>query len=248
MTRADTRAPAHMRNAGVPLLGGAATLVVAAVALAVAGAPAYLRAPVASLAALAVVLAAAPRGKGLRHLVLVAVGSLLVGAVLLGVVLDVVPGGITRTSWALGMGLLGLLALGVAARRGVPETSVPAWPALRAGHLWYAAAALVVIAAVGVSVTSARDSERAPLQLALENPRDGRVDVVLTASGRSGPYDLVSVVGERRRTLDSDLVVSPGLPLRLTVQTAPGRRTQLLLVDSAHPRSAPLRTLVVDAG
>ncbi|NHC13463.1 hypothetical protein [Motilibacter deserti] len=237
-----------MHRPTAALLAVAAALVVAAVVLALLEAGAALRGPVTAAAVLATVLGAAPRGSGRRHLVVSAGGALLVGAVLVGVVLDVLPGGITRASWAVSAGLLGLLALAMAARRGTPAVlpRLRRLPRPGTGTTWYVAAAAVVAAAAWVSVDAARDSERAPVQFALENARAGSVEVVLTASQRSGPYDVVAVAGKRSTTLERDVVVTPGLPLRLTVPAPEGERVVVRLLPGDDPEGKPLRTLVVD--
>ena len=101
-----------------------AALVVAAAVLAFFGAPS----PVATVVTAVAVVALAERvarlrRRGLVDTVLLTVGGVLVTAALLGLVLNYLPGHLSRHSWAAGAGAAGTVALAVCAVR--PWTPSP---------------------------------------------------------------------------------------------------------------------------
>ncbi|WP_130491651.1 hypothetical protein [Motilibacter rhizosphaerae] len=212
------------------------------------GAPGALRAPLVVVSVAGTVLQVVPRGRrGRLDELALAVGGVLVLLVLLGVVLDLVPAGLTRTTWALGYAVvaLGLLAAPARASASAPGSGRPAREAPRwwsARTLTYAVALAVAAGAAAVAVSAAERSDTAPLALALD--RDGGSwAVVISSDAASGPYDLQVVTDRVVTTAQRDIRVLPGHPVRVGVQR-PAARTIVRLVRTGS--TSAFRTLVLD--
>ena len=233
----------------------AAVLVVAAAVLAMFGAPAGLRTTVSVLAGAAVLGLAAPlRRRGGVDAGLVGVGGLVVVAVLLGLVLDAFPGGLSRTSYATGYAVVGLVGIGWAHRRraGAP-LPVPTGAAVAATlrRRWATAlgvvVSLAVLAAALVVSTSALDrAERAPVALALTPAAAGGGEVATVSSGvGAGPFRLFLDDGAGGRdALGGQFRVGPDQPVTRRLPDA-ATGTSVVLTEAASGRT--LRTVVVGA-
>lgn len=188
---------------------GCAALVVVAMACAAAGAPTWLSTPLATLAVVAVLaLLVRRRRRGPLDALLVAVAVPLVAVPLLGLLLNLLPGGLSRLSWGLGVGVL--LVAGLAWDAVQPQAApVPAAvrpPTLggRPGRLdrhtvlraapWYAGAAALLALSLVLATQAAHRSERPPLSLAVvrgSQPaavmQDGRATAATaTSTGAAG--------------------------------------------------------------
>ncbi len=226
-------------------------LVLAATASVLADAPAAVRTPLVALAAVGV---AGPllvvRGSQPWDAVIVAAGGLLVGLMALGLGLDLLPGGLTRTSWGIGTGLveLGLLGIGLRLRAWAPRVP-PAPTPRRAAQLlgrvgWSAAAAAVVAGALVIATRATDDADRGPLQLAVDASNPGRPVVVLSSATPQGPFDLLLTARGAQRVLARRLLVGPGMVVREPLAVRPGTRATITLLMTGGSGAA-LRTLVV---
>lgn len=243
---------------------GSAALVVAAAAAAALAAPAAVRAPLVIVASAAVVLRVAPlRRRGVADAALVGAGALLVLAVLLGIVLNVAPGGLNRVSWAVGYAVLGLAALAVGARRrGRPAPVVPdadtgptgrdTRPAAggaastrgrRSSIATLAVAAVVAAAAIAISVRATNDSEHAPTALSVTAPTARTLTLTVSSGDRAGPFRLTVRAGDGpSRALGEPFHVAAGAAVSRQL-SAPTVRTTVALIDVSTGRS--VRTVIV---
>jgi hypothetical protein len=260
-TRAAARGPAEPPPAdappagpvGSPLPGLAwrAGLVVVSAALALLGAPAPVAAPV--VVATAVVVAervARHRRRGLLDLVLTAVAGTTAALALLGMALDVLPTGVSTAGWAVGAGLLGLVALACCARRppvpGVPQMITRRRTRRRPTPLAVAcvvAAVLVVAATLVGSALSAQATQRPPLQISAGPPVDGRVEVRLDAGDTTGVYDLVLSVDGLRTVVSAGVRLDPGQVRTVPVAVPAAPRVLVQLVAAGG--TDPVRELIV---
>lgn len=216
-------------------------LVAAAAALVVGAAPAGLRATTGVAAALA---AAGPllarRGRGLGDAAALAAGGLVLALLAVGLVLDLLPAGITRTSWGYGAGVLELAAVAATARA-VLRLPRPGRAVLGA-LLWSLPVLAVVAAAIMVSTRATDADQQSPLELAaVGDPRTPTL--VLTSSTADGPFDLTATSRGRSTVVATGLRVGPGAVARHSVQVRKGVRTTVVLTRTGT--AAPLRTVVL---
>lgn len=230
------------------LLAVRAVLVVVAAVLAFVGVPVVLGTVVTAVAVAAVAERCARlRRRGLVDAMLVGVGGVLVVAVLLGVVLNYVPGRLDRHTWAIGAAVVGLAALAVCATR--PWTPSPLLALRRRPSVITAttvlAAVFVLGAAVVLSVRSFDGTTVDPLQLAAPGAvRDGQAQVVLSSQEAVGPVDLVVVNGDVTTVLAAGVTVPAGGTLSEVVSVPDGDR---VLVQLRQPgQSTALRSLILD--
>ncbi len=228
----------------------AAVVDIAAVAV-VLDLPAWVRTPL-SLAAVAVVgvfFLRRSRRRGAVDGILAAVGVGVVTLMLIGVVLNLLPSGITGAGWGVAVGLVELaflLALAywrppvasatrLAARRRRPPVGAVVWTVLIAG---------VLAAALGWSVSSFSATHVAPLALGAVTSSGSAV--VTVSSGRdSGPFELRSVSTTGVSTvLFNGIQVGPGQSASFTIVTPRDTRATLQLVKAGS--STPVRELIID--
>lgn len=231
----------------------AALVVVAAVAVALE-APAWARLPLSAAAMLAVATFFLRRSgrRGRLDVVLVLAGSGLVALALLGLLLDVLPTGITPVGWALAVGVLELLVLAfLAVFRAPIETGLLRSEGARArstfgkhpvGILSGAAAVLVLVGAIVYSTVSYDVTHVSPLAIASET-HGSTVTVTVSAGGEQGPYELDLVTATGRTVVATG--ISVGAKDAYTTRiTAPGTRAVLQLVTAGS--STPIRQLILD--
>lgn len=193
--------------------------------------------------------AARLRRRGPTDAALVGVGSTVVALALLGVVLNFLPWGITRSSWSVGAGVVGLVVLAACATR--PGATSPV-TALRLRPSWLtgagvAGAVAVLAASVVISVVSYDSNQVVPLQLFAAGPVvDGRVTVVVDATEPAGPLALVQVTAAGTTVLDEDVRLAAGARLSRTVTIPSGFRVQIELRRAGQ--GAAVRTLIFDGG
>ena len=236
----------HPTRAVLTGAGWRAALVVAA-ALAVAlEAPAWARLPLSVAAALGVASFFLRRygRRGLLDVVLVVAGGGLVALVLLGLLLNVLPTGITAPGWALVVGLLelGVLAFLALFRSPVERTAGTRRRIPVAGLAWGAAAAAVLAGAVIYSTASFDATHVQPLAIAAEE-HGSTADVTVSAGDRQGPFRLELVTADGRTVLAQDLRV--GEDGRWTKRVAlPPTRAVLQLVPASG--GSAVRSLILD--
>ena len=224
----------------------AALVVVAAVAVAL-GTPAWARLPLSAAAVLGVASFFLRRygRRGLLDVVLVVAGGGLVALILLGLLLNVLPTGITAPGWALVVGLLELAVLAFLALFRAPvERAAGVRRRLPvAGLAWGVAAAAVLAGAVVYSSASFQATHVQPLAVAAE--QHGRtVTVTVTAGDRQGPFRLDLVTADGRTVVAQDVRV--GADGRYTKRIArPSTRAVLQLVPAAG--GAAVRSLILDS-
>jgi hypothetical protein len=150
------------------------------------------------------------RGRGALDEVLVGAAGVLIALALLGLVLEVVPGGLSRMSWGIGCGVLLLAGIGLTQRwEGTRRHPTPAARTFDGDPLrverrrrtlreapWFVAAAAVLAVAVVVATQAARQSERRPLALSVVDTRaDGTVEFAVSAGPQAGRFTLTVRTG-----------------------------------------------------
>ncbi|MBE7163276.1 MAG: hypothetical protein INR72_18715 [Williamsia herbipolensis] len=198
------------------------------------GAPTWATVPL-TLAAAAITVHAAMGGSGRTWVeyLAYACGGTLAALVLVGLGLDVVPGGLNRVSWAVALGVVAAVVVvwsdrthpSSATRSRLNASSVRTLTLQNAGRAsWYVGALVVVVVAIGISVHSARVAQRAPAALSVVSESAGRDAVIQVSAGyASGSFELVSAGGARTFTLDG------GETRKFTVAAPAGERTTVTL-------------------
>lgn len=247
---------AHVALRGRFLPAVAAVLVVAAVVTVLLDAPSWARTPLVLLAVFATAGQLVRQGwrRSVVDRVLTGVGGVLVAFVLVGILLGVTGIGLRADTWAVGLGATALIGLGVSAatagreREPDPVSAPVAAGSLRRATLltspWVVAAALVVVAALAVSVRSVTDSSTAPVQMSLVS-LDGAQAVVEVSSGEAtGPLELSTNPGDGSVVTYPLFTVPEGGDVRTTVVVPV--RGRVVVTVSNPGQVEPLRTLVVN--
>ena len=168
---------------------------------------------------------------GGRRAVAVSLAAGLVGVLVVGLVLDLVPSGLDARGWAVGLTVLGLtatLALGRRERRPLPAVGEP----VRADGLWYAGAAVLVVAGLLIAVSVTRHAERPPVQLFATQAGDGRVVVTVSSPVAAGPYDLWLQDGRTERLLRTAVPIVAGEPLHVPLARFGNRQMRVALRET----------------
>lgn len=223
-------------------------LVVGAAAAVLTGAGTALTTVLVALAAVAVVhRLASRRVRGGVDAVLAGVGGLLTALVLVGFALDLSGIGLRPRSWAVGLAVLGLLALAATARRPVGVRAANHLGRPRARDLpWLAASVVVVGAAISLSAQAVDRDDVSPVAMSLgSSPGSAvRVPVTLTTGSDAGPFEL-RTQGPDGNTISYPLVtLQPGRPVTTTVLLPVKGRYVITLNNPGQ--DAPVRTLTVD--
>lgn len=222
-----------------------ATIVAAAVVVGAIGVWWPVSTLLAALAALAVGdRVVRLRGRGRLDALLVGVGGLIVSLILLGLLLDVVPGGLTRLSWSIGLGLIGLTALVECRRRPGGQSFTRHGPRKAGAAVWAVATGGLTVLAVVISVTSANDGESPPLQMSVRDIGSTHADVVVRGGSSVGTYELIAGTGAARRVVRRPFRIGAGESIVTTVALGPGTRLPVYL-DSTSPRST-VRFVILD--
>ncbi|MTD13753.1 hypothetical protein GIS00_07325 [Nakamurella sp. YIM 132087] len=224
-----------------------AVLVVLAAALSAVGATAWVTAPL-GLAALAVTAewAARLRRRGPLDTVLVATAGAVSALALIGLVLNYLPGGLTRLSWSIAIGIVCLVVLALVARRPLPPASplrrvVVSVP--RATWLWAGLTAVLVLGAVLLSVRSVQTVNVPPTEFSATSVADGRATLLINAGTPQDGLSVVVTTDGRAVTAATGLSAGPDQSTELTVDVAPGARSVVTLVRADGTVD---RTLVID--
>ena len=222
-----------------------AVLVLAVVCISLE-APTWFATPIAVTAAVAVIEPAARRRRGIEAWI-VGLGGLLFTLVLLALLLTLLPGGITRVSWAIGLGLCGagtLAASAYLARHDMARTpwKLPKVRALR-GYAWYAAVVPVIIAALVISVRATNTDQAPPLALAARYTDGNAAQVVVSSTADSGPLSLELVAAGNTQRLDGTFRVGADRSVTRSFAVAQGGRVTVKLTDAGS--GATLRMIVL---
>ena len=231
-------------------LGWRMALVVVAAVLAALGAPAAVTTLFVGAAAIAVVdRVVRYRRRGMLDAALVGFGALVVVPGLLGLLLNYLPGGITRTSWAVALVLIGIGSLTLAglARGAVPPS--PFRPLLSRRSLptaaWSLGAVAVLALALVLSVRSFDRTHIAPVDLSATAVQGGFATVTVSSGAGAGPYELDLVTTSGRVAVARNITVTPKDSVAVVV-AVPARSR--MLVELVTPGSAvPLRQLTFDS-
>lgn len=225
-------------------------IVVLATGAIVIDVPVWARAPLAVAAAALTVTSYLSRTTGGRARLVDAVlrvtGAAVVLLAALGLLLNVLPGGITAAGWGIGVGVIELIAV----------ISLAAWRspvrAERAGRrrlpvragLWAVAISGVLAGALVLSTVSFTDTHIAPLALGAERTGD-TVEVTVSSGTDAGPYELqlVSDTGTTIRYA-SGIYVGPGSPRTFTFDLVADARDTVRLVETGS--TTPIRELTFD--
>ncbi len=224
-------------------------IVVLATGAIVIDVPVWARAPLAIAAAALTIMSFLSRtGAHGRRIdsVLRVTGAAVVLLALLGLLLNVLPGGITAVSWGIGVGIIELVALvALAAWRSpvraerVGRRRLP----VRAG-LWGVAIAGVLAGALVLSTASFTSTHIAPLALGAERTGD-TVEVTVSSGTDVGPYELqlVSDTGTTIRYA-SGIYVGPDSPRTFTFDLVADARDTVRLVETGS--TTAIRELTFD--
>jgi hypothetical protein len=235
----------------------AALVVVAALAVALE-LPAWARFPLSAAAVLAVATFFLHRygRRGVLDVVLVVAGGGLVALALLGLLLNVLPTGLSPLGWALAVGVLELLVLAFlavlrkpAAQEAAAQEPVarPAGAATRRripvrGIAWGTAAAAVLAAAVVYSTVSFDATHVSPLAIAAV-PHGDSVTVTVSAGSAQGPFELDLVTTDGRTAVTKSVRIASGDTYSKSI-AMPSTRAVLQLVPTGS--TTPVRQLILD--
>ncbi|MBE7187703.1 hypothetical protein [Jatrophihabitans endophyticus] len=227
---------------------GPRVLVVTVAALAVAfDAPAWLTTVLTAVAFLVTAERLVRRRQlGWADAVVTGAAGLVIVLMLLGFLLDVVPGGLARVSWGVGAGVVALAALAWSERApddGPATLPVERGTLVRVAPAYAVATGLAAIALV-VSVHATREGTRAPEALSIvRTGAPGQVSVEISSGRAAGRYELAVTSRGHLLRVDGPFTLAPDSHVRRTVPVPSGRRSTIELRSSGS--SAALRTLVV---
>ncbi|GAA2001740.1 hypothetical protein JL107_01495 [Nakamurella flavida] len=224
-----------------------AGLVLLAELLVVIGAPTWLTTPVVVVAALVVLERVARlRRRGRLDAVLVGLGGAVVVVALTGLLLTVLPWGLTRLTWSIALSLLALLALALAEGR-------PAAPSLAAGLRGQVSvltlvctliAGGIVTEAIVMSVVSTDQVTVPGVQMAAPPAVDGATTVTITSGRAAGPLDIVVETSTGRSVLATGIVLDPDVPVQVPLTLTAGETVTVQLINPGQ--STPVRELILD--
>ncbi len=223
-----------------------ASLVVEAALAAALDAPTAVRTVLGTAAVVAVVgTMVRGRSRGRIDATVIGVAGALAVAVLLGLLLNLFPVGLTRVSWAVGAGVLGLAAVAWGARSTPTEDwSSPVSGTTLLRHApWTLAAAGVSVVAVIVAVHATDIADRAPVQLSLASKSAQLVAVRVTGAHTTGTYRIVVMRGTTELTRSEAFRVGAGQHVDYRFTPTQDRVTVDLRKVGASTTS---RSLVVD--
>ncbi len=230
-------------------LGWRIALTVVAAALAVVGAPSWLAATATGLATVAVVeRLVRHRRRGMLDAALVGIGTLVVALGLVGLLLNYLPGGITRTGWAVAFALLAIAALTVA---GLRQDETPPSPfrklltrAAVPTALFAVAAGGVLAAALVLAVHSYDDTHIPPVDMSSSAVQNGFATVTVAAGTDAGPFEIDLVSGTNRVAVATGITVSARTSTAVVVAVPAGLRVSVQLVKPGT--TTALRELMLD--
>jgi hypothetical protein len=196
-------------------------------------------------------LAVRPWSTSLLTRTVMACGGLLVFLVLGGLVLNLLPWGLTRPSWTV-LALTAAASILIVRRARLPQRpSVGSQQRLGrpapSAVGWAAATGVVLVAAVLLAVVGGRDASTSVLAFAVtgQTARDVQVEVQGDAGG--GSYDIVAVAVAApggRPLAPQRVTVAPGARVPAVVSLPGDGRWRIELRDAGQ--GAALRYLIVD--
>ena len=189
------------------------------------------------------------RRRGPLDAVAVGVGGWLVAVLLVGLVLNALPGGLNRTSWALGLAAAGTAALLLGPRDPSPLVT---WRGRRprpSTVLCSLGAVLLAATALVVSVVGAGSGGASSVQLSVADPGGlegdpGWATVLVTAGADRGPFQLTVDRGHGVQDQGGPFVVPAGGQYAAQVVVPEGVRTAVVLHRAGDP--SPLRWVTLD--
>ena len=222
-------------------------LVVVAAAAVLIELPAWARAPLSIAAALVTVLffLGRCRTRGRVDGALTVLGVVIAVLALLGLLLNVLPLGISTASWGIGVGVIEVVALIALAYWRPPKPMTPRWThgVPIAAIVWTLLVTGVLAGALLWSIASFNGTHVAPLAVAAV-PSGGSVVVTVSSGREEGPYDLQLVTTTGRTVLAKDIRVGPENPSSITINIVENSRETLQLVRAGSQKS--LRELILD--
>lgn len=243
--------PPDTRNAALQWLrdtGWRLALAVAATVASGLSAPAWLS-TVLTLVATSVVVERVVRfrRRGMLDAALVGAGLLAVSLGLLGLILNYLPGGISRTSWSIGAVLLAVAALTAAGL--MPEVPPSPFRPLWARRslptaVWGLVAAGIVAFALVISTGSYSRTHIAPLDLSSTAVHNGTATLTVSSGTGQGPFEVDLVTSTSRAVLARNVVVAAGVSSALVIAVPPDTRALVQLVQPGT--TLVLRELIFD--
>jgi len=194
------------------------------------------------------------RASSLSDRVLVGLGGAMVALVLTGMLLGSTDLGLSATTWAVGISVVSLAGLGLAAlvpgrvvAAGPSDGSVPHGRAHRRTALlllpWLALGGVVVAFSVNLSATSLATADEPPVQMSFGRFSDTEVEVVVTSADAVGPLE-VRTAAEGNEVSYPLFTIPAGGSATTMVSLPSGGRYIITLNYPDQTQS--LRTLVLD--
>lgn len=195
------------------------------------------------------------RTRGPLDATLTALAIVVVAIMLLGVLLNVLPSGISTSGWAIGVGVIELVTLIALALLRAPKSTLRLRRRVPVSAIaWTLAVVAVLAGALSWSIASFSDTHVSPLVMdattssrpTASQPIVSRRSVVVTvSSGRDvGPYLLQVVEGSTRTTIARGIRIGPDAPGAITVTVPANTRETLQLVRPGS--TTPVRELIID--
>jgi hypothetical protein len=245
------------KHAAIPVQDIAlrAALVVTAAVAAFSGASVLLTAPLTLLAVVAVVERVVRfRRRGLLDAVLCGAAGIVIAFALLGLVVNFLPWGLTRQSWAVGAAALALIALACCLRRSDPPSMV----SLLAGHhravdrarwapytlVYIAAGLLLVGGSLLVAGLSSADSHLVPVEMSSTATTAAATEVTLQSDAPAGPFDIVVQTDAGTAVAATDLRITPGSPTVIGITSLPAGHVVVRLTPTGGTDA--IRELIFD--
>lgn len=224
-----------------------AGLVIVATATVLIGLPAWARAPLSIAAAFVTLLffLRRSRTRGLVDGALTVLAVIITVLALLGLLLNVLPSGISTASWGIGVGVIEVAALIALAywRAPKPLTRRSTRRVPVATIVWTILVTGVLTGALLWSIASFNGTHVAPLAVAAV-PSGGSVVVTVSSGRDEGPYELQLVTPTGRTVLAKDIRVGPESPSSITIDIPENTRETVQLVRAGSQKS--LRELILD--
>jgi hypothetical protein len=211
------------------------------------GVPVWARATLSIAAAVVTVLFVLRRSerRGILDSVLAAIAVIVAVLALLGLLLDVLPSGISAASWGIGVGVIELATLIALGLWRAPKVVTRSWIfrlPLRA-IAWTVVVCGVLATALVWSTSSYNSAHIAPLAMGLSTSGDSSV-ITVSSGSDDGPYDLRVVSSTGRALIAKNVRVSPGHPAAITIDLPENTREKVQLISADGSKT--LRELILD--
>lgn len=190
------------------------------------------------------------RGRGALDAMLVGLAGICGTLILLGLVLNLLPGGLTRLSWTVGAAVAGaaaLLATSLLVSSRERLTSSPFGAILRRipDTTWIFTAAAVVVLGVAVALSArvVHQVDVPPLQIAGTTTSPGQVLLTVSSGTAESGLSVITHTGAARTVAGSGLTVGPGRNATVTLSAPASGRVVVDLVDRT---GSTIRELILD--